>query len=91
MLWQARWGGGSYLDVHETNGILDKTWQEIYNAFASGIEVRMIYEWTESGKSGIAREFVESIGIGDDQTPYMVFCGGPYAAQKPSDYPVHQE
>ena len=83
--WTTPSSGGGVLAVTETDGTLDKTWQEIHDAFVAG-SVRLLVD--DDGNSivyGIA-------GVGyDKREGYFVFAdsGRSYSATSASDYPTH--
>lgn len=81
--------GGGVLVVHDNNGTLDKTWQEIYDAAPS---VTIVIN--EDGMLTILPVF----GIVEGDASYLVICGvlgqgsiepKMYIATSANSYPVH--
>ena len=73
-------GGGSALIVTKNDNVLDKTWQEIYDAFVGG---RIILIHTNDTS---AYELVTLVA-GDAEGGYTV---NGYRADNPNDYPVEE-
>lgn len=87
-------GGSAPLIVTDTDGTLDKTWQEIETAFLSGTNIIICH--TDTGKSTtIGKYLVVSVyEVVDTLNPYQVLCLGrygsgsiPYSCSAKSDYP----
>ena len=86
-------GSSSALVVHEVDGTLDKTWQEIYDAMANGTIVIVIYEGVDNVAHNIAVSILHVEG-----SDYMVTCvcadnngvyTSPYVAESANGYPVY--
>lgn len=75
--------GGGILIVHsDENGILDKTWQEIYDA-----ELAFQQEIDNDYKSIY---LISQIGV-EDNTYYIQFASFSYTTSSPDDYPVFNQ
>lgn len=73
-------GSGQILVVTDTNGTLDKTWQEIYDAFPN------VYIVGERNK-----KVIQDIGVSIDGTNYYIQClSGSYEIDSSSGYPGPQ-
>lgn len=78
--------GGGVLVVHDVDGTLDKTWQEIFNAMASGGEV-LVFVSNENieGVQVISEALNEGVG----QRPYFVKIGMmTFSCETANDYPA---
>lgn len=74
-------GGGGVLVVHDVEGTLDKTWQEIHDAMLSGGAVIQVSETDVNT--------VESVNLGKGAMYYVNTSDGhSYIASSASDYPV---
>ena len=65
---------------------LDKTWQEIYDAFPN---VYILETIVEDNMSGTAKENIAAVSFGEEQgeTFYIVASSHQYIANSPNDYP----
>lgn len=82
-------GGGGALVVHEDEeGTLDKTWQEIFDAIASGKIVFIPYvDGSNEATTIIVRSCIKS---DDDCFIYVIDSADPlYSCAAPTDYPVY--
>ena len=84
-------GGGSVLIVNvddETDGVLDKTFKEIYEAYIAGTTVIVI---SGSGEYAIGR-LVTFSGYNEIAQQYMVATlGGTFTCSSANDYPVYED
>ena len=79
-VWTTPSSGGGVLVVHDVNGTLDKTWQEIHDAMLSGGAV------IQANETNV--DTVESVYAGKGGTYTVVPSGGTYySASSVSGYP----
>lgn len=76
-------GGGGIMILTETEGVLDKTWQEIYDAMSAS--VFCISVWVDNDGS-VTINYINTVV----PTGYRVIYadGTPFAASSANDYPV---
>ena len=85
-------GGGGVLIVNvDENYTLDKTWQEIYDAFSSGTNVIMSYTNTSDGGGFTVTEYgttsVQEVGFSSNEQYFVVFSGGGAHCNSADGYP----
>ena len=85
--------GGGVLVVHDVEGTLDKTWQEIHDAFVSG-GVRIVKEDEYGGEFVLIVIGTES---GDDSGEWAVYTSKtgnwnpqPYVTNSADGYPTNE-
>lgn len=78
-------GGGGLVATCDANGVLDKTWQEIHDAMASGSHVSIIDDM--SGTLSILS--VTTVAYMPSASTYIVMASTStgYRASAPEDYP----
>lgn len=83
-------GGG--LVVHVTGSetvVMDKTWQEIWDAMESGQSVLVVSLESESGSGSVYHAYASSIYFETGEiTEYGVSAGNNFTASSPSGYPA---
>lgn len=79
--------GGGVLVVHDVDGTLDKTWQEIVNAMASGGAAKVFVSNEEIlGVQAITNAYYNPE---EGERPYIVKIGMmTYTSQTANDYPM---
>ena len=84
-------GGGGVLVVHDVNGTLDKTWQEIVNALHTQ-EVLMFVTTEEDGWTSVSVCNVYNYAENPDMPMYILsFEGaGDYFTDTPNGYPASE-
>lgn len=88
-------GGGGVLVVNDVEGVLDKTWQEIYDAplavlvMQNGEIKEFNHVWSVGNYNGTYGVLFFSTGFREDVGGY-VLGERPYATNSPNDYPAYQ-
>lgn len=72
--------GGGVLVVHDTDGTLDKTWQEIHDAMESSLVVVLSNSTDTNLVTGVMYD-------SEQDDPYLVYGFETYACSNTSDYP----
>lgn len=83
-------GGGGFLDITDTEGVLDKTWTEIFTALSDGEIPRII---SSDGEYFVDIRFLNS-AIYDGEFYFVYILGEAnawYQASTSSGYPVYTE
>lgn len=77
-------GGGALIVYVDNTGTLDKTWQEIYDAFVSGAVVLILAGQEENAMANV----VISAGYNEFSQEYVVGTnGGDFSCVSADDYP----
>ena len=83
-------GGGLVVHANISGGssVLDKTWQEIWDAMESGQSVLVMSSSSGSGFGSVDHAYATSIYFETGEfTEYIVEANGNFSASSPSDYP----
>ncbi len=75
--------------IHEADdGVLDKTWQEIYNAMSASIFCISIYTQNNDVVSNVTINYIQSIVLQEGAYTLVYGDGTPFSASTANDYPV---
>ncbi len=75
---------GGVMVINDTDGMLDKTWQEIYDALAQGKLCAAIYN-SGNLETGISVRIVTNVDI--NEGVYAVDASGTYTTSSATGYP----